>query len=86
MLQINYTTHFAKHFQKLPQRIKLKAYNQEQKFRKSPLDPSLKTHKLSGKLSPYYSFSITYEYRIMFSFETDESVTFIDVGTHEIYK
>ena len=55
------------------------------KFINNPLDPSLKTHKLTGKLSSYWSFSIDFHLRILFEFIDDETVGFIDVGTHEIY-
>jgi len=48
--------------------------------------PALKTHKLSGKLQEYWSFSIDYHLRIMFRFVDKQTVEFIDIGTHEIYK
>jgi proteic killer suppression protein len=31
-----------------------------EKFKENPFDPSLKTHKLSGKLKELWSFSIEY--------------------------
>ena len=51
-----------------------------------PFDPSLKTHKLSGKLQSYWSFSINYHLRILFEFIDEETVGLIDMGTHEVYK
>lgn len=83
---IRYTSTFAKHYYKLPSRIKNQAVKRENIFRKNPLDPRLKTHALAGKLKGYYAFSITHQYRIMFVFEPKVSVTFIDVGTHTIYQ
>ena len=56
------------------------------KFMKNPFEPSLKTHKLTGKLSNYWSFSIDYHLRALIEFIDKETVGFIDVGTHEIYK
>ena len=56
------------------------------KFIKNPFDPSLKTHKLSGKLSSYWSFSVDYHIRILFEFIDEQTVGLIDLGTHEIYK
>jgi len=56
------------------------------KFIKNPFDSSLKTHKLTGKLSNYWSFSVDYHVRILFEFIEKDSVGFIDIGTHEIYK
>jgi len=55
-------------------------------FLNEPLDKSLKTHKLTGKLSSYWSFSINYHLRILFEFIDSQTVGFIDIGTHEIYK
>lgn len=56
------------------------------KFIENPFNPSLKTHKLSGKLSSYWSFSIDYHLRILFEFIDEQTVGLIDLGTHEVYK
>ncbi len=55
-------------------------------FRSDPFDPRIKTHKLKGNLSEYWSFSISYGYRILFRFIDKETVFFIDIGSHDIYK
>jgi len=83
---IYYTSNFEKHFKKLPISIKRKAIFKEKLFRKDPMHADLKTHALSGRLKGYHSFAITHHYRIMFKFEKDGSVTFIDTGTHSIYR
>ena len=50
-----------------------------------PFDPHLKTHKLSGPLRGCFASSVTYGYRVVF-IEDDESVCFLDVGSHdEVY-
>jgi len=56
------------------------------KFIANPFDTSLKTHKLSGRLSLYWSFSVDYHLRILFEFIDQKTAGFIDIGTHEIYK
>jgi len=56
------------------------------KFIDNPFNPSLKTHKLTGKLSSYWSFSVDYHLRILFEFIDKKTVGFIDLGTREIYK
>ena len=84
--KIYYTVVFARHFKRLPARIKLLAVKKEKLFRENVLHASLKTHKLTGKLADYYSFSISHHYRIMFAIEVNGVVTFIDVGTHSIYQ
>lgn len=53
---------------------------------KDPHSSSLKTHKLRGELAGYYSFSVSYNLRILFEFINDREAGFIDIGTHEVYK
>lgn len=55
-------------------------------FSKNPYHPLLKTHSLSGKLSEYWAISITYKYRLVFKFLSQNKVLLIDIGTHdEVY-
>jgi addiction module RelE/StbE family toxin len=83
---ITYTDRFAKDYKKLPEKIKNLAESREDIFQKDPFDPRLKTHKLKGALKKYYSFSITYSYRIVFHFKSDNEIVFDTIGTHEVYK
>jgi len=69
---------YASHREQIKKRIAI--------FIKDPFDPRLKTHKLSGELAGYYSFSVTYHLRILFEFMEENTVGFIDVGMHEAYK
>lgn len=55
-------------------------------FQNNPFHPSLKTHKLAGKLENCWSFSVDYHLRIVFEFIDESTVGFINIGTHEIYK
>ncbi|WP_254563643.1 type II toxin-antitoxin system YafQ family toxin [Oscillatoria sp. HE19RPO] len=51
-----------------------------------PFEPSLKTHKLSGKLKDLWSFSVEYDERVVFYFTEDEKAVFVDIGSHdEVY-
>ncbi len=83
---IDYTPTFAKNYKKLPTVIKNKAEKRELIFRQDPFSSSLKTHKLTGKLSDYWSFSIDYHHRIVFRFTDPLQVLFVDVATHSIYR
>jgi mRNA-degrading endonuclease YafQ of YafQ-DinJ toxin-antitoxin module len=63
-----------------------KFWRKLEQFTVDPYDPSLKTHKLSGKLKEYWSFSIDYDERILFYFTEDEKAVFVDIGSHdEVY-
>lgn len=83
---IKYTPTFAKNYRKLAGKIRTKAAKRELIFRQDPFSPSLKTHKLTGKLSNYWSFSVDYQYRIVFRFISDSEILLIDVGTHSVYR
>ena len=49
-----------------------------------PFHPSLRLHKLNGKLRCYHSISITMKYRIVIDFIIqDNEIIPIDIGTHE---
>ena len=56
-----------------------------------PYHPSLRTHKLKGKLSGAWACTVEYDCRIVFNFEQNqktkgEEIVLIDIGTHdEVY-
>lgn len=54
----------------------------------NPFHPSLRLHKLEGKLSELYSVSINILYRILIDFIIDkDKIILIDIGKHsEVYK
>ncbi|MBW4514664.1 MAG: type II toxin-antitoxin system YafQ family toxin [Timaviella obliquedivisa GSE-PSE-MK23-08B] len=57
-----------------------------EQFTVDPFDPSLKTHKLSGKLKEFWSFSVAYDERVLFYFTENEKAVLVDIGSHdEVY-
>ena len=46
----------------------------------------LKVHKLHGKFSNYYSFSLSYKMRVVFTFQSKDELVLYYVGDHDIYK
>jgi addiction module RelE/StbE family toxin len=85
MIKIYFHPQFKKSYKKLTLTIKKKAEIKEKIFRKNPFHPSLKTHKLKGKLKDIWSFSVDNKYRIIFIFDNND-VIFLDIGGHEIYE
>jgi addiction module RelE/StbE family toxin len=85
-MKIIYSPKFAREYKKLLPQIKLQAEKAETVFRKNAFDPKLKTHKLSGRLGEFWSFSIDYKYRIIFEFGETDVVYFHSVGNHDIYQ
>lgn len=86
LVKIHYTSSFVKNFKNLsPEKQKI-AIVQEGKFRKDPFSPSLKTHKLTGKLKECWAFSITYNDRVVFQFISKQEAIFYKIGSHQIYR
>ena len=56
-----------------------------------PFTPSLKSHKLTGDLTGFWSCSVAYDCRIIFNFSEDGQllemvILLIDIGSHdEVY-
>ena len=53
-------------------------------FMEDVFDKQLKTHRLKGNLKEYYAFSISYSDRIVFKIIEDNSVYFIEAGSHDV--
>jgi mRNA-degrading endonuclease YafQ of YafQ-DinJ toxin-antitoxin module len=88
-VEVSFSSSFKRSFKK---RIKGNAdlearfWQRLERFTREPFDPSLKTHKLSGKLKDLWSFSIDYDERVLFYFTEDEKAVFVDIGSHdEVY-
>ncbi len=55
-------------------------------FVNEPFHPSLRTHKLSGKLKGLWAFVVAYDCRVVFQFLDEQDVLLIDIGKHdEVY-
>ena len=55
-------------------------------FTVEPFHKSLRTHKLTGKLSSLWAFSIDYDTRLIFEFVNEDEVSLVDFGSHdEVY-
>ncbi len=83
--KVKYSSKFFKDLKKLPKTQLKFVVKKEKIFFENPFDPRLKTHKLKGELSEFYSFSISYHWRIVFHFE-GEDIIFDAIGTHAVYK
>jgi addiction module RelE/StbE family toxin len=88
-MEISFSSSFKRAFKK---RIKgntdleKKFWQKLELFTVDPYEPTLKTHKLSGKLKEFWSFSVDYDERVLFYFTEDENAVFVDIGSHdEVY-
>lgn len=75
-----------KEIKKKDPELSQKIYKQLSLFLKNPKHPSLRLHKLFGKLQNSYSISITRGYRLTYLVDKEEAVI-ISIGTHdEVYR
>lgn len=66
--------------------LKKKFWRRMEIFLKDPFYPQLRTHKLSGKLSGQWAFSVDTDCRIIFEFISEGQILLIDIGSHdEVY-
>jgi addiction module RelE/StbE family toxin len=87
MHRIEYTKPFLKQYKKLSPSVQRKTKEAIKKFEIEPKDQSLRAHKLSGRLSKFYSLSVDHSYRIVFEIDKLSGKIFLlKVGGHEIYK
>lgn len=89
MLEVSFSSLFRRAFRKrIKGNVDLEArfWQKLEQFTGDPFDPSLKTHKLSGKLKELWSFSVDYDARVLFYFTEDGNAVFVDIGSHdEVY-
>ena len=88
-MNVTYSSNFRRAYRKRIQKnteIVKRFYTRVEWFMDDPFDPRLRTHKLSGELADLWSFSITYDIRVIFYFTDQDSAVFIDIGSHdEVY-
>ncbi len=84
--EIHSDKNLVNQFQSLPKYIQKKAIKAEKLFRDNPLHPSLRLHKLKGKMAGLWSISLDRSYRIIFEPLEDGNILFISIGRHSIYK
>ncbi len=84
-MKIAYYPSFLRQLKKLPFDLQEEVFEKIDLFEENYRHPSLKTHKLKGKMNYLYAFSVNYSYRIIFEIHNDEALL-LEIGTHELYK
>lgn len=85
-MEIVYAPRFVRELGKLEGAVQREALEKIKLFRDPKNHRQLKVHKLHGRLSDRYSFSVNYEYRIVFNFLSKKEVVFLSMGDHDVYK
>ncbi|MBI3332033.1 type II toxin-antitoxin system mRNA interferase toxin, RelE/StbE family [Candidatus Peregrinibacteria bacterium] len=84
--QIIYKPAFLRTLKKFPMELREEVKEKIRIFREDPKHPSLRVHKLKGALRGRWSFSVNYQYRVVFRYENEHTVLFLMVGDHDVYK
>ncbi|TRZ48514.1 hypothetical protein D4S03_09755 [bacterium] len=80
-----YSKRFNKNFRKrIASNPKLASQfiNRLQLLANDPSHPTLKLHKLTGKLNHLHSFSLTGDIRVLFEKISDKEIFLYDIGSH----
>lgn len=88
-MEISFSKSFKRTFKKVIKNkpdLEAKFWEKINLFMVNPFEVSLKTHKLSGQLQDFWSFTIDYDLRVVFYFKENNKAIFTNIGTHnEVY-
>jgi len=89
ILEVSFSSSFKRVFKKRIKgntELEARFWQKLEQFTVDPFAPILKTHKLSGKLKEFWSFSLDYDERVLFYFTEDGKAVFVDIGSnYEVY-
>lgn len=88
LIIVGYDKSFVRAYKKLNSNLQTEIKIAIESFKNIGNHLALKVHKLTGKLSDLYAFSVNYKIRIVFEYleEGKEKVSLLRVGNHDIYK
>ena len=86
MFDLVYAPRFVRQFKKLDADLQDEIVAKLELFKNKSNHEGLKVHKLKGHLKKYYSFSVNYSFRIVFSYGSKNDVHILSVGNHRLYK
>ncbi|MEK9131439.1 MAG: type II toxin-antitoxin system mRNA interferase toxin, RelE/StbE family [Patescibacteria group bacterium] len=86
MLAIAYTPTFARMFKRLEKDLQEEAIEKIELFKNIKNHQVLRVHKLHGRFSSNYSFSINYQTRVVFQYLSKKEVVCVAIGDHEVYR
>ncbi len=86
MLKIIFSDKFIRQFDDLDEKMQSIAVKKIEIFKSNPKHPSLNTHKLNGRLAEFFSFSVDAKFRIVFEYGNKNTVHFLKIGNHDVYR
>ncbi|MGV2827700.1 type II toxin-antitoxin system RelE/ParE family toxin [Myxosarcina sp. GI1(2024)] len=87
-MKVSFSSSFRRAFKKRikeKKELESRVWSKLEVFTNDSFDPSLRIHKLSGKLKDLWSFSVEYD-ELFFTFTDDGNTVLVDIGNHdEVY-
>lgn len=84
MLKLIYAPRFVRQLKHLSHELQEEVIEKIDLF-KDEQQHALKVHKLHGKFSDSFSFSVNYKTRIVFEYLSQDEVALLAVGDHDVY-
>jgi mRNA-degrading endonuclease YafQ of YafQ-DinJ toxin-antitoxin module len=85
MFEIVISKQFARQFRKLDNHLKDEVVEKLELLKDPTNHHALKVHKLNGRLTNKYSFSVNYKVRVVFSYPVPTEIFLLLVGSHVVY-
>ena len=85
MINVAVIPAFKRRFDKLPAKLQAEALEKIELFKDQGKHRALRVHKLKGPFADCYSFSVNFEYRIVFQYLTKKEVVLLMIGDHDVY-
>ena len=86
MFEIVISKQFARQFRKLDPNLKEEVVEKLELLKNLNNHQSLKVHKLTGRMSEKYGFSVNYKIRVVFSYPILSEILVLLIGSHDVYK
>ncbi len=86
-MRVVYSKRFLAAVSSLPEHIQKKLDDLVALLAEDPFHPLLHSKRLVGKLSQFYSFRVTRDWRVVFAFQPNDEIHLIKIGNRkDIYR
>ena len=85
MIRVSFKPTFVRQMNKIEKNLAEEVFEKIELFKNEKNHKQLKVHKLHGKLSGCFSFSVNYRARIVFEYEFKKNTVFLAIGDHDMY-
>ena len=86
MYRISFKPSFIRQYNKLEEDLKIEVLDKIELLKNKANHRKIKVHRLHGRLSGNWSFSINYKIRVVFEFISKEEIVVLAIGDHAVYQ